>query len=305
MQPRDKLVLEFWDRKDKLSINNKKYNHFVRRLIGILFTQDISKGDITSNSLIKSKEITAIIVAKEEGIIAGIDEFSLINKDLKLKFFKKDGNRIKCGDILVEINGDARKILQKERVSLNLLQRMSGIATSVNKLNKKIDNKIKLAATRKILWGPLDKKAASIGGGLTHRLNLNDGVLIKDNHLKISDDNIENIINSTKNKSKYIEIEVEGKFQAFNAAKAITKIKNDKKNNNIFAIMFDKIPPGEIKLMIEEFKKQNIYDKILFEASGNINENNLADYFDCGVDIISMGSITNSSKILNMSLEIK
>ena len=303
---RYKLVLEFWDRHKELSIKNKDYREFVNSLIRILLKQDINKGDATTNSLIKSKNISAVVVAKEDGILAGLEEFSLINKDLKLKFFKKDGGKIKEGEILLEINGDSGKILERERVLLNLLQRMSGISTLVSKLNKELKNKIKLAATRKTLWGLLDKKAVSIGGGLTHRLNLNDRIIIKENHLKILGNNIGNVINSVKFKSKYIEIEVEDKKQAFTAAKAITKIMENKKlrNNQIFAMMFDKIPPEEIKSIINKFKNERIYDKILFEASGNINENNLTNYIDCGVDIISMGSMTNSAKILNMSLEI-
>lgn len=304
---REKLVLEFWDRSKKLTINDKEYGIFVNNFIGILLKHDINKGDITSNSLIKSKKITAIIVAKEEGIVAGLEEFSLINKDLKLKFLKRDGDEVKSGDVLIEIKGNAKKILEKERTSLNLLQRMGGIATLTSNLNKKLNNKIKLAATRKTLWGVLDKKAVSVGGGLTHRLNLNEGIIIKDNHLKILGNNIGNIINSAKFKSKYIEIEVEDKKQAFNAAKSIAKIMRNKKSKNhqIFAIMLDKIPPEEIKSILNEFKAQNLYNRILFEASGNINEHNLTNYIDCGVDIISMGAITNSAKILDMSLEIK
>ena len=305
MQPRNKLVLEFWDRSSELSIKNKNYSNFAKGLINILLKQDRSKGDTTSNSLIKAKEITAVIVAKEKGIIAGLEEFSLINNRLKLKFLKKDGDKIKSGDILVEINGDARKILERERVSLNILQRMSGIATNLDNLNKKLKNRLKLAATRKTLWSLLDKKAVSVGGGLTHRLNLNDGIIIKDNHLKILNNKIQDVVNSVEDKSKYIEIEVEDTSQALIVAKTISKILNNKKSKNLFAIMFDKIPPEEIKLIINKLKKQNIYNKILIEASGNINENNLTYYINSGVDIISMGSITNSAKILNMSLEIK
>ena len=307
MQPRDKLILEFWDRRNRLSINNKEYADFVQNFFYFLLKEDTKGNDITTNSIIKKrKKISAAIVAKEKGIIAGLDEFSLINNDLKLKFFKKDGEKIKSGDILAEIMGDAKKILERERISLNLLQRMSGIAANVHKLNRHLDNKIKLAATRKTLWGMVDKKAVSIGGGLTHRLNLNDGILIKDNHIKILDGNIENLINYAKDKSNYIEIEIEDENQAVTAAKVIKEIIGKNKNNkNIFAIMFDKIPPNEIKSIIGKFKRQNIYDKILFEASGNINEGNMRSYIGCGADIISMGSITNSAKILNMSLEIK
>ena len=306
MQPRDNLILDFWDRGNELTVKNKFYADFAGKLSYFLLKEDIALGDITTNSIIKKgKKISAAIVAKEDGIMAGLEEFSMINDDLKLKFLKKDGEKIKSGEILVEITGDAGKILGNERISLNLLQRMSGIATNVYKLNKRLDNKIKLAATRKTLWGLLDKKAVSIGGGLTHRLNLNDGILIKDNHLKILDGNIENLINSAKDNSKYVEIEVEDKNQALIAAKSISKIIDNKKSKALFAILFDRIPPKEIKLIIDEFKKLAICGKILFEASGNISEGNMLSYVDCGADIVSMGSITNSAKIINMSLEIK
>ena len=307
MQDRDKLVLEFWDRGKGLSIKNSEYNQFVDSLIGILLKQDINKGGITTGLSIKRKQITAVIVAKEEGIIAGLEEFSLINKSLKLKHIKKDGDKVKSGDILIEIKGDAKKILERERISLNLLQRMSGIATLVKRINRKLKNKIRLAATRKTLWGLIDKKAVSIGGGLTHRLNLNDGVIIKDNYIRIMNNKIEDLLKSAADRSKYVEVEAEDKAQAFNAAKSIMKIINNKrpKKKHLFAIMLDKIPPEETKSIINKFKKQGLYNGILIEVSGNIREANLSSYLGCDADIISMGSITNSSKILDMSLEIR
>ena len=111
MQPRDKLILEFWDRRNELTVKNKEYADFARKFFHFLLNGDIKGGDITTNSLIKKgKKISAAIVAKEEGIIAGLEEFSLINNDLKLKFLKKDGEKIKSGDILAEIKGAANKI---------------------------------------------------------------------------------------------------------------------------------------------------------------------------------------------------
>ena len=150
----------------------------------------------------------------------------------------------------------------------------------------------------------MDKKAATAGGGLTHRLNLNDGIMIKDNHLKILDYDIKKAINSLKTKSKYIEIEVESEEQALYAANTIKEIKSGK-NGSTFAIMLDKIPPEEIKSIIKKLKNLGLYDCALLEASGNINSGNIGKYEDCGADIISMGCLTNSAKALNMSLEIK
>ena len=300
---RSSLVLEFWDRSRELSIKNNDYRNFVNGLFLLLLKYDIKNKDFETSSLIaNSKNISAYIAAKEEGVIAGLEEFGFLNKDLKLKFMKKDGSKIKNGDVIVKIHGDAKKILKRERINLNLLQRMSGIATLTNKLNKKLKNNIKIAATRKTLWGLLDKKAVSIGNGLTHRLNLNDGVIIKDNHIKILNYGIEKALKTTQNKSKYIEIEIENKKQAFEAAKSIKKIIQNG-NKNLYAIMLDKIKPKEIKSIIKDLKRQDLYNYVLLEASGNINENNLPQYKDCGVDIISMGQITNSAKALNMSME--
>ncbi len=305
MRLRSGLVLEFWDRKRLLSLKNKDYFKFVENFLGFLLVNDLKNNDVTTGSLItKKKKITAAIIAKESGMAAGLEEFGLLNKDLKIKFLKKDGDKVNSNDTILEIEGDANKILSRERVSLNLLQRMSGIATLANSLNGKLKNKTKIAATRKTLWGLLDKKAVSIGSGLTHRLNLNDGILIKDNHLQILNYEIEKSLNLAGNRSKYIEIEVENGEQALKAAGSIKNL-IDKNNTNLFAIMFDKMPPNEIKSVIEELKKLNLYNDILFEASGNINADNLAEYSGCGADIISMGFLTNPGKSLNMSLEIK
>lgn len=309
MRHRHKQVLEFWDRSKELSAKNYAYRDFAKNLFSLLLKSDIHKNDATTNSIIKSnKNISAAIVAKEDGILAGADEFKLLNQDLKINALKNDGSKIKNNEVIMEISGGVKKILQRERVSLNLLQRMSGIATLTNMLSKKMLSKkpanVKIAATRKTLWGLLDKKAVSIGGGLTHRLNLSDGIIIKDNHLKIFNHDFEKVLNITKNISKYIEIEVEDKNQALSAAKTIKKL-IEKGNKSLYAVMLDKIPPRQIKSIIKDLKSLNLYDYVLLEASGNINPEKVQEYAYCGVDIISMGCITNSARILNMSLEIK
>ena len=362
MQHRLSRVLEFWDRSKELSIHNNSYRDFVNEFICLLLKNDIKNGDLTTNSLIKgNKNVSAFVISKQDGILAGLEEFSLINNDLHLKFLKKDGDKIKKGDILIKMNDYGKKILERERISLNLLQRMSGIATLTNNLVAKLGNIVKLAATRKTLWSYIDKKGVSIGGGLTHRLNLNDGIIIKDNHMKILKYDIKKALGFAKNKSKYIEIEVENKKQALNAARAISDIKKSfsrdmrvsefvgvererarsrthlharvseselslthspssldlsasvradshaghRSQKISFAIMLDKISPNEVKSIIEELKNKNLYEDILFEASGNITTKNLKQYITCGVDIISMGCLTNSVKSLDMSLKIK
>ena len=303
MQDRNKRILEFWDRGKELTIKNKEYNNFVNQVLSMLLKQDINRGDLTTNSLIKeNKEICAVFIAKENGIFAGLEEFELFNRDLKIYPLKNDGDKIKQGEILIEIKGNARKILERERVSLNLLQRMSGIATVTNKSINTVHNKIKIAATRKTMFGNIDKKAVSIGGGLTHRLNLNDGIIIKDNHLKILKYDIKKSLELVKNKSRYIEIEVENREEALTSAKSIKKIAN---NKSLFAVMLDKIQPEDAKYIIKELKNQDLYENILFEASGNISPSNVLKYANTGVDVISMGYLTHSARVLGISQEIK
>ena len=305
MQHRYELVLEFWDRSKYLSTSNTEYRNFSLRLLTILLENDIRKGDLTTSSLPLNKKISAEIISKEKGILSGLEEYKLLNRGFKIKSMKNDGDKIKNGDVILQIHGSASEILKRERVSLNILQRMSGIATLAAELSKKLSRKIKLAATRKTLWGSLDKKAVSLGGGLTHRLSLNDGIIIKDNHLKILNDDVEKAITLAKNKSSCIEIEVENSGQALRAATAIKKIrKPDNKTNNLFAIMFDKMRPTEINNITKEFKKRDLYDYVLLEASGNITASNIMSYNNCGVDVVSLGSLTNSSPSLNMSQEI-
>src|SRR3989338_2851456 len=260
MLPRDRLVLEFWNRKDELSVKNKEYRNFVKGILSFLFKNDLKKGDITSSHI--NNRISTVIISKENGIIAGLEELALINKGLKLKFFKKDGDRIKNKDVIVEIIGNANEILPMERTNLNLLQRMSGIATLTFDLSRK-SGKARVAATRKTPWGLMDKKAVSVGKGLSHRLSLNDRI-IKDNHLWLLKYDFGRIISLYKNTSKRIEIEVENKEHALKAAIAI-KSALDGNNKNIFALMLDKIKPDEIKYIVRELKKMDAYGSILLE----------------------------------------
>lgn len=305
MPPRDKRVLEFWDRSGQLSLKNKEYSDFVSAFLTALLKQDVGKGDITSSSLLKeNKNVPAAIIAKEDGVLAGLEEFGLMNRDLKIMPLKHDGDMIRAGEILAKIRGPAVKILERERIGLNLLQRMSGIATLTNNLSEKLGD-VRLAATRKTLWGSMDKKAASIGKGLTHRIGLSDGAIIKDNHLEVLNYDFEKAIAHVKGKTKYVEIEVENKKHAIAAATAIRKFAKKSGNRNLFAIMLDNIRPEEIKSIMKEMKRIKLHDYALFEASGNINPSNFMEYADCGVDVISMGFITNSGKALNISQEIE
>jgi nicotinate-nucleotide pyrophosphorylase (carboxylating) len=192
------------------------------------------------------------------------------------------------------IAGDAGKILTCERTALNLLTRMSGIATQTNELVKKIPKKTKLYATRKTAPGLryFDKEAVEIGGGKKHRLRLDEMVMIKDNHIAV-ENSLLSIIKKAKRKYKKFEVEVENTSDAVLAAKEGATI-----------IMLDNFSPSQIKRTIKVLKNQKLRNKVMLEASGGINSKNIFKYGQTGVDIISVGSITNAVKGIDMSLEI-
>ncbi len=271
-----------------MSFNSKKQ-------LAQFLAEDIGKGDITS-ALLDKKRITATIISREEAILAGVQYAKEIFKikGCNVKILKKEGTKIKPNQTIMSITGDAGKILTCERTALNLLTRMSGIATQTNQLVKKIPSKTKLYATRKTAPGLryFDKEAVEIGGGKKHRLRLDEMVMIKDNHIAI-EDSLLSLIKKTKKKYKKFEVEVENTKDAVLAA-----------NMGATIIMLDNFTPAQIKKTIQTLKDQKLRNKVLLEASGGISSNNISKYGQTGVDIISVGSITNSVKGIDMSLEI-
>ena len=271
-----------------MSFNSKKQ-------LAQFLAEDIGKGDITSD-LLDKKRITATIISREDAILAGVQYAKEIFKikGCNVKILKKEGSRIKPNQTIISITGDAGKILTCERTALNLLTRMSGIATQTNQLVKKIPSKTKLYATRKTAPGLryFDKEAVEIGGGKKHRLRLDEMVMIKDNHIAI-EDSLLSLIKKTKKKYKKFEVEVENTKDAVLAA-----------NMGATIIMLDNFTPAQIKKTIQTLKDQKLRSKVLLEASGGITSKNISKYGQTGVDIISVGSITNSVKGIDMSLEI-
>ena len=266
--------------------------------------EDLGQGDITTHLLIPEKVmVQAEIIAKETGVAAGIEEALILLESLgiKAKPLVKDGQKIAKGKVLIKIEGNAKNVLASERTVLNLLARMSGIATFTNRIVRKIRKagyKTVIACTRKTAPGLeyFDKKAVLLGGGDTHRLHLDDMILIKDNHIAIVG-SVKEAVKLAKKQasfSKKIEVEVSDVNEAMEAAKAGADI-----------IMLDNFTPEKIKDAINRLKKENLRDKVLIEASGGINEKNIVNFADAGVDIISLGALTHSAKALDISLEIR
>jgi nicotinate-nucleotide pyrophosphorylase (carboxylating) len=268
-----------------------------------ILTEDIGQGDITTAAIVPSKlTVDAVVKAKEAGIAAGIEEAVILAESLGLKVKTEvaDGEKVKNGQIIMKISGDARTILSAERTLLNLLSRMSGIATTTRKLIdklKKANLTTKIAATRKTAPGLLyfDKKAVIIGGGDPHRLHLDDMVLLKDNHIAVAG-SIENAVKRAKQNasfSKKIEVEVAKVADVVKAAQAGADI-----------IMLDNFSPKQIEETVESLKKAGFFGKILLEASGRITAENILEYASTQVGIISLGELTHSVRAVDMSLEI-
>jgi nicotinate-nucleotide pyrophosphorylase (carboxylating) len=268
-----------------------------------LLAEDIGLGDVTSAAVVPSGlTAEAAVKAKEAGTAAGVEEAAVLAESLGLnvKAEVADGEAFRKGQVIMKISGDARTILSAERTILNLISRMSGIATTTRKLTAKLKKarvKARIAATRKTAPGLLyfDKKAVLIGGGDPHRLHLDDMVLVKDNHITVAG-SIENAVKNAKQNasfSKKIEVEVARVTDVLKAAEAGADI-----------IMLDNFSPKQIRAAVELLKKAGFFGKILLEASGKITAENLLEYATTQVDIISMGELTHSVEALDVSLEI-
>jgi len=268
-----------------------------------LLAEDIGLGDVTTAAVVPSGlTAEAAVKAKEAGTAAGVEEATVLAESLGLnvKAEVADGEEFRKGQVIMKISGDARTILSAERTMLNLLSRMSGIATTTRRLTeklKKANSTAKIAATRKTAPGLLyfDKKAVLVGGGDPHRLHLDDMVLVKDNHIAVAG-SIENAVKSAKQSvsfSKKIEVEVTSVADALKAAEAGADI-----------IMLDNFSPKQIREAVRLLKKAGFFGKILLEASGEITAENLLEYAATQVDVISLGELTHSVRALNVSLEI-
>jgi nicotinate-nucleotide pyrophosphorylase (carboxylating) len=273
----------------------------IHQFIKNALTEDVGDGDHTSLSTIPSgTQGKAKLIVKEDGVLAGIELaleiFKEVDADLKVDVLLHDGAEVKVGDVALTVSGSTHAILIAERLVLNCMQRMSGIATKTRRIVSLLKTtKTKILDTRKTTPGLryLEKWAVRIGGGVNHRIGLYDMILIKDNHVDYTG-GISNAITATQkyltdqNKSLQIEIEV----------------RNLEELSQVLAI------GGVDRIMLDNFSFENlkaavslIDGKFITEASGGITEENVAEYAACGVDFISMGALTHSVKSLDMSLK--
>jgi len=262
--------------------------------------EDSPFGDITSDTVIPDKTCNAVIRAEQEGVIAGIAEASALftHFGILAKPRKRDGDRVITEDIILSLSGNAKGILLVERTALNIIGRMSGIATQTGKFADIVsaaNTRCRIAATRKTSPGfrALDKKAVQLGGGDPHRMSLSDGILIKDNHLMLI--SLTEAIRAAKAASAYrkIEVEVETPRDALKAAKEGADV-----------LLLDNMIPGMVSETLAGLKRAGLRDRVTIELSGGIDERTLQEYAILDVDVISMGALTHTVKNFSLTLEI-
>ncbi len=249
-------------------------------------------GDITSKLLNNKKKIKAKIVSNSSGIIGGLNiakqTFKIIDKKILFKIKKKEGSRIKNNQVIAEVFGNVKNILTGERVALNFLSHISGIATQTSKFVNKVKKNTKICCTRKTIPGlrAIQKYAVNLGGGYNHRFNLSDEFLIKDNHIAYT--NIRELVIKAKKNRKKITVEIDN----LNQLKKILDLKFD-------TILFDNMNVKNLKKGVRLVK--NKYET---EASGNVNLKNIKKIASTGVNRISIGRLTHSVSAIDLKLEI-
>ncbi len=261
--------------------------------------EDMPMGDITTDSTVEENEVcSAKLIAKEDCVLAGIDVFSrvftLLDSKTYMERYVNDGEKVSKGSVIMYITGNARAMLKAERTALNLLQRMSGIASATRRIADILDGtKSKIVDTRKTAPGLryLDKFAVRLGGGTNHRFCLSDGVLIKDNHIKAAGGITAAVMRAKAQIPHTIKIEVE--------TESLEQIK-EALSAGADIIMLDNMKPDAMKEAVDY-----INGRALVEASGNITIENIGIVANTGVDLISSGSLTHSVKAADISLRFE
>ena len=253
--------------------------------------EDNSFFDVSSSSLPKESESSAKIITKSDGYLSGLEELEILYQILSVNVIgnKKDSDQIHRGDIIAKIDGRSRDILLGERLGLNLMSHMSAITTTTRKFVKIIEDSgknVKIACTRKTLPGLrlFEKKAVNLGGGDTHRFNLDDMVLLKSTHLRLYKGNIVKLLNDVKSRvsfTKKIEIEIENVNDVLIAVK-----------NKADIIMLDNMNPDKVQDAINLLKQEKLRDQVIVEVSGNITQENIFDYLISEPDVISTSVLT-------------
>jgi nicotinate-nucleotide pyrophosphorylase (carboxylating) len=300
-----------------LTLDNHDYRRAVEDLTATLLRGDSASRDLTVEALgMKGRSSTAVVVARESGVAAGLEEAALLLRThgVETRLERKDGDQFEAGEAMLTGQGDEGMLLSLERVLLNILQRMSGIATAARRLDERARRHspyTHVVGTRKTLWGLLDKRALHVGNGGTHRLGLGDAILIKNNHLArlaaSEEEAVEPAIERAwthRGDSAFIEVEVRGEGAARQAAKAFLRLQEKASEEYPCLLMLDNMPPAQVSSVLDMLQRERLWDSTLIESSGGVSVANLDAYAACGVDAISIGALTHSTRALDLGARI-
>ena len=252
------------------------------------------------------------IRAKEAGVVAGVAEAGWIYERSRQKAAAiiDDGGDVAAGDVILRITGDVRTLLTLERTVVNLMQRMSGIATATKKLvaaARQASSTANVVGTRKTAWGLLDKRAIHCGGGGTHRLSLGDAILVKTNHLRLASNEVSNATLrrawEQKKSAAFFEVEVADMEEALIVARVLGELQPSSEACPCI-LMLDNFSAADAGRAVQSLRNADLYDSLLVEASGNVSEESVAAYAAAGVDAISIGALTHSVRALDLSAKI-
>jgi len=275
--------------------------HIIDTIVLHALQEDIGHGDITSLSIIpENQNATATVIAKEDFLLAGMPffqrVFQLIDSDVQFRSLKRDGTRIRSGQIIARIRGRARSLLTAERTALNILQRVSGIATLTERFVREIKGLgAEITDTRKTmpLMRIMDKYGVRVGGGRNHRFGLYDGILIKDNHIALAGSIQKAVRMARKNAHHLLKIEVE--VDTIEAVEEALKAGAD-------AIMLDNMGMETIKKAVDIIRTKR--PEVMIEVSGSVSLDNVREIAECGVDLISIGALTHSARAVDISIKL-
>ncbi len=303
-----------------LTLDNPVYLRVLRALLEALLVPDLAPRDLTVAALgIKSRAAAAHVLAREPGVAAGLEEYAYLlrHRGVKVTLKKEDGEVFQTGDVLLRAEGGENKLLSLERVGLNLLQRMCGIATATQRLQQRARQQCaatRIVGTRKTPWGLLDKRAIHLGGGGTHRLGLGDGIVVKNNHLALLARNEELAAPlavekawKSRRRAAFIEVEVRSEEGALAAARAFKRLRAEAPSATReypCLVMSDNMMPDDVRQIIVTMRKERVWEGTLVEASGGISESNMELYAAAEVDAISLGALTHSARALDLSQRI-
>jgi nicotinate-nucleotide pyrophosphorylase (carboxylating) len=313
---REQRVEQALFRGGRLTLESPAYRDVVRTFTETLLQSDLARGDLTARSLgMRSRHASAAVLSRDGGVAAGLEEFAFLLRahGIDVEFEKKDGDVIRPNETLLRAEGDEAELLALERVGLNLLQRMSGIATATRCLQERVSTHraTRIVGTRKTPWGLLDKRALHLGNGGTHRLGLGDAIVIKNNHLALLANREEDAAPLAiekawkfRKESAFIEVEVRGEAAARAAAQAFRRAQEEAAEEYPCLLMLDNMAPETIGAILEMLRREDLWKHVLVEASGGISETNVEAYAATGVDAISIGALTHSVRALDICQRI-